>query len=144
MASKKMSEEDNRDVFEKALDDESAEKKRRQAYENSKSRRVLQDAEAREGLDIVARTLAGAGVGYLAPAALRKLSKRYKKWTETNPERVTRGERFHEFAQGLGSLGGAIAGYSTADRPVARGRAKRKEYEPIVLDEEFMDRPRKK
>ena len=120
-------EADTRDVFEKALDDESAERQRRMSFDNSSQQQALRKREREEIADTTVRILAGTAAGFIAPNLLRKISKRYRKFTESNPEKDTFGENFHESLKAVSALGGGIGGYASADRPVSRGRFKREQ-----------------
>ncbi len=125
MAGKKPDNEDTRDVFEKALDAESAERKRRNSFDNSPQQVALRDKEREERVDVLLRMLAGTAAGYAAPVVLRKVSKRYKKFTDPDPQVTKFGEEFHDTLKGVGAIGGGLGAYASAERPVSRGRFER-------------------
>ena len=103
MASKKMSEEDNRDVFEKALDE-------RYSFSKSREQRALDQALHDEEYDKSARSVIGGAAGFGAYLLARKAAKKLA------PRLVKREPIFLP----IGAFGGGVlAGHSTGSYPLS-------------------------
>lgn len=103
MASKKMNEEDNRDVFEKALDE-------RYSFSKSREQRALDQALDDEEYDRGVRSVIGGAAGFGSYLLARKVAKKL----------YPRLGREEEILIPIGAFGGGVlAGRSTGSYPLS-------------------------